>query len=175
MRISIALRFPRCKIDALCTLLTLEKLRDSPYSLIVNTPDKHFEQSRSSEFAGGPNNIPTAANRLSVYCSRAPELAIRPVPIGKVIEQSFPHKAEHGAAPFRRLHRILHKSLVIRLCLTARTFCVSYSKRSLSSPMPSMPSRMYFLPFSTMCLGVGILLRSGAINLLYSPIVASIF
>ncbi len=42
MRISIALRFPRCKIDALCTLLTLEKLRDSPYSLIVNTPDKHF-------------------------------------------------------------------------------------------------------------------------------------
>ena len=42
MRISIALRLPRCKIDTLCTLLTLEKLRDSPYSLIVNTPDKHF-------------------------------------------------------------------------------------------------------------------------------------
>ena len=34
--------FPRRKINAFRTLLTLEKLRDSPYSLIVNTPDKHF-------------------------------------------------------------------------------------------------------------------------------------
>ena len=30
---------------------------------------------------------------------------------------NFLHKAEHGAAPFQRLHRILHKNFVIRSCL----------------------------------------------------------
>ena len=32
------------------------------------------------------------------------------------------HKAEHGVAPFQRLHRILHKNFVIRPCLNGRRF-----------------------------------------------------